>query len=642
MNQLLADMNALVAPETIKLPPVVKFIEKYNRGSQPYPRQKTLLKIIFLELEELTDYDHMVIEQWMEETRRGGECTIPLDLYERMELCRSEGRKHFETVIFNGGRRGGKGFLGGKIAEYKVASMLALGNPQRFYGLEESKELYIDVLATQYNQAQGMLYNDIKAAVLNNDWIAPYVYSTSSGLQRIQTPGDKVREERLLEQSRAAGRKNAMRTGVASIYIKPSAANAPAIRGRASFLQCYDEFAHGLDTGSAISSSQVYEAATPSLAQFGMDGMVYIPSSPWSKAGKFYELYESAYAMENGHAVNPHMLAVRFPSWFLYKDWEYDPSKKRAMILPPESDRSMRQRELLNPESFAVEFRANFAEVENAYLQPKIVDSLFEPYPSEKENKNVMLEVGALTGRYRAHADAGRSQDNFCFAIGHSEVGEDGFLHAFIDLTKVWQPSDFELDDDGVRRVDYTVVLEWLQSVFKKFYVTKFTMDQWNSALFIDRIHRDIIDGKPFNKMMVASVDNHTSTTNFQRWERFKTACYQGWVHIPWIEDDIAGVGKTSIAALELKNLIVKNGNKVDHQDGGIYPHNDMSDCISTVVADLLGEQIDALEGGGLTRVVGAARGGYNSNGRVPSVAETEMTAAAQRSEQLYRELGYL
>lgn len=641
MNQLLSDMNALVVPQATVLPPVVKFVEKYNRGAQPYPRQKTLLKIIFLEIEELTDYDKMVIEQWMEETRRGGEVTIPLDLYERMETCRREGRKHFETVIFNGGRRCGKGFIGGKIAEYKVSQMIALGNPQRFYGIEESKDLYLDVLATQYSQAQGMLYNDIKAAVLNNDWLAPYVYSTSTNLQRLQTAGDKAREELLIAQSRAAGRKNAMRTGVASINIKPSAANAPAIRGRASFMQCYDEFAHGLDTGSAISSAQVYEAATPSLAQFGQDGLVYIPSSPWSKSGKFYELYEAALAMENGHALNPQMFAFRAASWVPYEDWAYDPTKKRAMILPPTKDRSMKQREMLNPQTFAVEFRAQFAEVENAYLEPQIVDALFKPYPSEDNNKNTPSDVGIATRQYRAHADAGRSQDNFCFALGHSELGEDGYFHAYIDLMKVWQPMDFEPDADGVRRVNYVEVLDWLRDTFKKFYVTKFTMDQWNSALFIDQLHRDVIEGKPFNKTMGVSVDNHTSSANFQRWERFKTACYQDWVHIPWVEDDIAGIGKTCLADLELRNLIVKNGNKVDHPDTGMWVHNDMSDCISTVVADLLANQLTALDDGNLTRVVGAARGGYNMQQR-PSAAETEMTAAMVRSEELYRQLGYL
>ena len=34
------------------LPPVCKFIEMYDRGAQPYPRQRTLLKIFFLELKK--------------------------------------------------------------------------------------------------------------------------------------------------------------------------------------------------------------------------------------------------------------------------------------------------------------------------------------------------------------------------------------------------------------------------------------------------------------------------------------------------------------------------------------------------------------------------------------------------------------
>ena len=604
----LINSNVNPAMNRDTLPPINKYLDTYSTSSSPYPRQRTLLKIFFLELEELTDYDHMVIEQWMKSTREGGDICIPLDLYDRMQWCRDNGYRHFYTVVNCTGRRGGKGFLGGKIAEYLIAQMIALGNPQAYYGIEQSKEMYVDVLATQYAQARSMLYNDVKDAALSDTYISSYIYSTSNAVQRIQTPYDIIRERELM-----AGRKNSrMRMNAASIVISPSGASSAAIRGRASFLQCFDEFAHGLDTGSTSSSGAIYNAATPSLAQFGKDGMIYVPSSPWSEVGKFYELYEQAFAMENGKAVDPSTFAIRIPSWSIYEDWGYDPNKKMAIILPPEQSIEMRNREMMDPETFAVEFRAHFAKTEDAYLQASVVDSLFEPYPSKENNLNVPNDHGIITKRYRAHADAGRSQDNFCFALGHKELCEDGYYHVFIDLMKIWQPLDFPEDDSGVRRVNYTVPLSWFRNVFKSFYVTKFTMDQWNSAFFIDQLNKDVIAGSFFNKMQSCAVDNHTAAANFKRWERFKTACYQGWVHIPYYEEDIHGLGVVCLPQEELKLLRLVNGTKVDHQNMGRWQHNDMADCISTVVADLLADQIDALLDGSLTAVVGAAQGGYN------------------------------
>lgn len=614
------------------LPPVCKFIELYDRGAQPYPRQRTLLKVFFLELENLTDYDRFVIDDWMESSVNGGEVQIPTDLYDRMEWCLNRGYHHFHEILFCGGRRGGKGFLGGKIASYKIAQMISLGNPQRYYGIDDAKDLYVDVLATQYSQAQGMLYNDIKDAVLMNDWLAPYLYRTSNGAQMLRTPNDMARAALL---SRRAG---SMVATVASIHVQPSAASSSSIRGRASFMQCFDEFAHGLDTGSNQSSGEIYNAATPSLQQFDKDGLIYIPSSPWSKKGKFYDLYQAAFEMEDGRAANPQMFAIKIPSWGTYQDWEYDYRFKKAIILPPSKSQEMRSRERLDPEKFDVEFRANFAETENAYMQPQVVDSLFAPYPSEQNNSNYPTDRGNITQRYRAHADAGRSQDNFCCAVGHKFVGEDGYWHVQIDLMKIWQHTDFAEDEQGVRRIDYTVPMAWFKQMLKMFYVDKFTMDQWNSAMIVDELKACSIRGQFLNKATSVSVDNHTSSRNFRRWELFKTACYQGWVHIPWVEDDVAGRGRICLVEQELKALVMRNG-KVEMVREG-WGHGDMADCVSTIVFDLLGDQLNHLEAGDVATVVGAARGGYNPSDAV-GMADLQQREAMVRGSEYMAQMGY-
>jgi hypothetical protein len=101
-------------------PSIVEFAEHPSFcGKVLYPRQKTLLKIIFLE--DLDDYDHHVIGEWLESSKKfeqGGEVRIPLDIYDRIRINKENGRTHFREIIDVGGRRGGKGYIGGMIGGY--------------------------------------------------------------------------------------------------------------------------------------------------------------------------------------------------------------------------------------------------------------------------------------------------------------------------------------------------------------------------------------------------------------------------------------------------------------------------------------------------------------------------------------------
>ena len=617
-DRFLDAMGGMVSSRDMvsSLPPICDFIEHYDNGGVPYPCQSTLLKIFFLDIENMTDFDYMVIQTWMEETENGGEIKIPLDLFDRMKWCRAHGYQNFNTIIVDAGRRSGKGFMGGKCGAYKVAQLVSMGSPQRAFQIDESKEIYVDILATQFSQAQGMLFNDVKDAILNNSWLAPYIYRASSEKITIQTPSDAERERKIKGIAKSNGRKNNINVSVASIVVEPSAVNAPAIRGRASIMQAYDEFAHGLDTNSKISSSELYAAATPSVMQFGGAGMIYIPSSPYSKAGKFYKLYEQAFALDNdGHALSPQMFCIKIPSWRMYDWWDYDQRKHGPIILSPDKSPEMRAKKAEDPEKFDVEWAANFAENENPYMSAKVIDSLFGAYPSKEVNRNHTSDVGNNIYTYRAHADAGRSQDNFCFAMGHLERGDDGNNHVLIDVEKTWQPPDFPEDDRGVRRIDYTEVLAWLEDIFTQFNCSKFTMDQWNSALVLDQIRHDATSGKFLNHMMSVSVDTHTASDNLKRWEAYKTACYQGWVHIPRQIEFIHKMGyECSLVEEEMKAMIVKNGKTVTWPTEGKMTHGDMVDSISTVVVDLLGNSItpqDEISIGGL---IGAARNGYGSD----------------------------
>lgn len=630
-------MGSVTAPNGVvdELPPIGEFIDTYDRASRPYPCQMTLLKIFFLDLEHLTSFDKEVIREWMRETENGGEVRIPLDLYDRMKWCRRHGYRNFNTIVYCGGRRGGKGFIGGKMAAYMIARMLSYGNPQAHFGIDQAHDLYLDVLALSYSQAQGMLFSDIKDTILSNDWLNPYIYMATNGIVKLRSVYDKVREARFVEESKKRGMKSRqMRTDFASIVVEPNGSTAPTIRGRASFMQAYDELAHGQVGEGKMSSDELFKAATPSTVQFGKDALIYEPSSPWSEVGIFYNQYSDAFALNpDGTAANPHMFAIRIPSWGPYKYWEYDHGKRGAIILPPSGSPEMRAKQRSNPESFAVEFGANFAKTENAYMNAAVVESLFEPYPKVGADRNYIKDRPEFGVRYYAHADAGRSQDNFCFALGHVERGEDGMDHAFVDVMKTWQPQDFPEDDKGVRRVDYTQVLKWLRDTFRRFPCVSFTMDQWNSAYILDSVKNDVMNGRCAANMGV-DVDTHTAGQNFQRWEAFKTACYQGWVHIPrQVEYIYKTDSECCLVEEEMKYMVVKNGKTVTWPTTGAIVHGDMVDAVSTIVARMLSEQLGYQDDMSVSNVAGTAQGGYNRTGLDASLVD--------QGDAYMREMGY-
>lgn len=640
VDYLMASMTSLAAPSlsSASLPPVCEYLDRYSGTSTLYPRQRTLLKCIFADVESFTSYDRMVVAQWMDSQRNGGEVSFPLDFYERCEWLRKRGYSHFQYVILAGGRRMGKGLIGGKIAEYLTAQLLAKGNPQGYYGIDPSKTLEARIFAVSYTQAQTVLYSDIRDALLLDEYLSRSIVSTSSSQQILKTPEDMAREQRLRAKSR--GRRFAV-NDQSSVRVYPSALSSTTARGGAAYFMAFDEFAHANSGDSLMSADLAYEAATPSMAQLDKDGMAYIPSSPWSKGGKFYELYQAGFALDaRGVAVNPTYLPIRVPSWEMYRDWRYAPDKTHPIIGTLDESQDMRSREKINPERFWVEFGARFASSEDPFLDERVIARMFDPFPSKDDWRNVERASGSVAHSYVAHGDAGRSQDNFGFCIAHREL-VDGYWHVFLDVLHYWSPSDFPPDDRGVRSIDYTQVLSWMRDKFRRFKVDRFTMDQWNSGLFIDSVRREAMRGDFASRNMSCEVDAHSGAANDVRWQRFKTAMHQGWVHAYMTDDDLPGLEPDpqfgrSLLGNELKFLVERNG-KVKNGPGQRFSHYDLADCVATVVSNLLSDQLDAYDDGSLSSVVGAAGGGWGQSSSSDSLWRSMQGAG----ENAMHELGY-
>lgn len=578
-------------------------------GERLYPRQITLLKLIYLQTETMTDYDISVIEEWRNGFFNPAQAEgVQPDIWERVSYLKERGYRrfpHIEAVI---GRRGSKGKIGGILGAESLAYLYSLDDWQGFYGISPGKDGYLSVVATGKTQAVKFQFADIKETVTSCAYLQRHISKNQTQAIHIRTPAD-LRRIAFMKANRIP-----MEYEIASLRAVPMSSQSSTGRGATGFANFFDEFAHMLAGSSSRSGEEVYEAYQPSLDQFGKDSLTYIPSSPFTKVGRFYSLYKegsvlmSTYdddtgrvgyerktvedlGMSDGDAeeavseltANPEMLIVQLPSWGLYKDWRRAPELVGHKIAHPiqSYDDRMKRLEKSNPEKFKVERKSQFASVMDAWLDPMKVDAMFEPW----EGRELKLQDrGKLSHRYYMHCDPALNNDNFALAIGHAEDAPadehgDVWPHVIIDFMKVWKPTDYE---DG--KIDYIQVLHEIEDILKRFPSTVVaSFDQWQNQAFIPVLKRD------FPHINV-TVENFTAPANADRMDRMKSAINLGWIHAP--KDNFFSDQGESLLEMELK-FLQKEKNKVDHPSFGPVTTKDLFDCVNVVTDRLLKDALD-------------------------------------------------
>lgn len=603
-----------------QVPDPVTFVmgeEWLDRGNL-YPRQVTLIKLFFLRDDLFTEYDRMVIDEWITSFAQTEWNGIQTDIYRRIEILKADGYKWFREILLVMGRRAGKGHISALAFAYVLWNYLAKGDPQGFYGVDRDKQLALFVFAGKKDQAKANLFGDVYNVVKGGPCFAKYINQAIVESLSIFAPHDF---RKMMGQAQRGVKSS---RDPATFIIQPKESTLMAGRGPASFAQGYDEMAHVVASGANRSAEDVYGAATPSLDQFGRDAFIVEPSSPWQKAGQFYENYVQALELdeETGDPVYPERLMIQLQSWDIYKDWEIaheieifpadfrgDLGEYEHKPLPrlrplkgaiQAYDSAMQRLERANPETFKVERRSQWASVMDAYLNEAKVENIFKPWLGRLESYGQptlqMQESGLLIMNYKAHADPSKSNCNFGFALAHAEPDENGVLHCVFDKLHHWEPQQW---DDHI--VDYDEIADFLvDDIAHKFYPDEITFDQFNSVATIQKINKALIK-HPGPKKVTAYERTATKELNWSRAEVFKTAINMGLVHAPYYEQ----------AENELKFLIDKGNKVVDHPDSGPVQTKDVADCMFEVVYYFLGKQIQLmLEEMGKQRIQGGLQGG--------------------------------
>lgn len=640
-------LNPLRAFELIagfegEIPDIIEWCmsDRYLNRPNLYPRQATLLKVWALQDELFTEYDLDVIGEWSEsykatadERGEGNNGIIP-DVLERIRINKDAGRRWFRETVLPIGRRGSKGHIGGLAGSYVLWHYLAKGDPQGHYGVDRDKQMAMMVFAGKKEQARAHQWKDLTNVILGSTCFADYISRSLGESLSVFAPYDFVRMMEREERGIDPG------ADMASFIIEAREATTLAARGPAAFGLFFDEFAHVVRAVAKSDAAEVWESATPALDQFGKDSFIWEPSSPWQKIGQFRTNYERALEHEeDGSPTYPELLMIQLASWDIYVDWERTTDPALRMEARPEGlvpapdmegfeertplffpslrgaiqtyDADMQKLERANPETFAVERRAHFAAVLDAYLNPERIADLWKPWPGESDFLT-QKRSGPLSIDYRAHGDPSKSGANFGWAVAHiAGVDERGLPHVVFDRVHHWDPADFPNHE-----VDYDQIGTEIIEDMDGFHPVELTFDQWNSVATIQRLRKHAQKAQ-YPKRVTIYERDATGPLNWRTYEVFKTALGLGLLHAPYYE----------LADLELQFLQDIGHQKVDHPTAGPVQTKDVADCLAICTYELIGDQVSAFVG----KTLAELPLGMTQSGGVPPFGQKMVEDAHQQ-----------
>jgi hypothetical protein len=239
-------------------------------------------------------------------------------------------------------------------------------------------------------------------------------------------------------------------------------ASARASRGKAVVMLIMDELSFAIEGDANRGAKAIYDALSPSIAQFGQHGRILELSSPWLTDGLFYQHYCEAKSGEF-----PFMQAVNLPTWEVNVNLPWG-----CAFLDAELKR--------DPDKFWVEYGAQFAKNNSALLATEIVEAAIN------KERGVLFPEKEFTGTYVLSLDPARGgvgRDDYTACIVHYE-GE----RLVVDKFHAFEP-DFEIG--GKKEVNMAKVEEWIKEHHRIYEFQSIVLDQFNSSFIIQNLSKD-------------------------------------------------------------------------------------------------------------------------------------------------------
>jgi len=388
----------------------------------------------------------------------------------RTNLLDPRNCKEALELVLACGRRGGKTFLASVISSYEAYKLIIKGDPQKYYKLPQGEIIKIINIASSSDQAL-VLAQATQNRILNSKWFIPYVEGKNQSDIRLRTKRDL---ELLKQEIAIHGKPLDMH---ASIRIEAMACTARGVRGGTVIVGILDEIAHYIDNDGNRSGGVIYEALTPSVATFGLDGKILCISSPYTKHGIFYDLFLDSKGRTEEDEGDQNKRMFQIPTWEMNETitFEYLDSEKKR-----------------NPESFTTEFGAEFSSIISGFLKfPEKLDICIR-----RDG-----ETTSPTGNHIHYIAVDPASSNHGYALAMVHIEEQERIKkeenreikskeqiVVLDRWKVWTIKDPEFE--GMDMIDPTVVEEYIQGLANKFRISIIAYDQFESTSSISKFKK--------------------------------------------------------------------------------------------------------------------------------------------------------
>jgi len=417
-----------------------------------YPSQRFILKVYYgLPLDRSSNRDIIIKDQFNEqELYRFNEYEYFKFLYEQGRLNKAEEGVPYTDLNLVIGRRGGKTMLTSCIIAYETYKLLNIYCPQEYYGIMPESEIRITCVATSKETASE-LFNAVTGHIERSEFFRRYRNKPTQQRMFLRTQRD-------IDKYGASKR--------ASLQIHVAPCSAKGLRGHNNIIVALDEmaffFEDEMKKGKIVAKSSdrndraIYTAVTPSVAKFkGKDGKphgkIIAISSPNTKSGKFFELYESAFNPENTKS-----LMIQAPTWELDSNL---------------SSEFLKNAYISNRTTYYVEYGAQFSDQVKAWIEDAAILRQ-NIIPGLKYRERSSLRVPHYVG-----VDVGLKGDGTAVCVCHyvSEL-VDGAREEFLEVD-CCDIRYAELE----KKANFTPqnIADWLIEYTKKFNIVKGLLDQY-------------------------------------------------------------------------------------------------------------------------------------------------------------------
>jgi hypothetical protein len=361
----------------------------------------------------------------------------------------SDARPNMVLVI---GRRGLKTSSIAVLVAFETYKLLRKICPQQYYQIMPDDEIRISCIATNQEQASE-LFRRITGHLERSDYFKRYRNKPTIGYMQLST-------ERDIEKYGNSQRP--------SIRLVAAPCSGRGLRGHNNIIAVLDEMAYFFESETSTDKSDrsVYDAVTPSVAKFNSPsgephGRIISISSPGTRAGKFYELYQRAFEADCND-----LLLIQAPTW----EVDYTLASKY-----------LRSKYSENPITFKAEFGAQFSDRISAWLENEQVLRV-NIIPGLKQKTISYERIPHFMG-----IDIGLKNDGTAICICHIVKKEtSGGLKDFIevDLCEVRYASD-----EGKEFFQPEEMGDWIASFSEKFFIVNGLMDQYYGLAIVPALH---------------------------------------------------------------------------------------------------------------------------------------------------------